>query len=115
MPGPKNPQKRKIIHHLVRPRRLSPNRITRQLLGLEGRLAGKGHRLGGREPAVPIADPVRVAGPDDGGHAAFDDVGELGEEGARVVPRGGEFLVGCVGAFLVGGLGADGFDDGGLG
>lgn len=111
----KNPQKRKIIHHLKRPSRLAPNGITGQLLRAERRLAGIGHRLSGREPAVPVADPVRVAGPHDRRHAAFDHVGELPEEGARVVPRGGEFLVRCVGAFLVGGLGADGFHDGGLG
>ena len=85
--------------------------IARQCLRLERSLAGIGDNVGGRELAEPVADPIGVAGPDDGRNTRLDEVGELREERAVVVARGDKFLVVRVGAFLVGGLGADGFDD----
>ena len=111
MPRPKNPQKAEIIHRLKSAGRGPVDRVARQRLRRERCLARIGNGVGGREPAEPVADPVGVTGPDDGRDARLDDVGELREEGAGVVARGSEFLVGCVGAFLVGRLGADGLDD----
>ena len=111
----KDPQKAKIVHRLERAALRTSHIIRRQLARRELVLAGERNCIRGREPTVPVADPVGVAGPDDGGDAGLDDVGELGEEGAGVVACCGELLVRRVGAFLVGGLGADGLDDGGIG
>ena len=112
MPRAKNPQKPKIPHLLEIPTMAPRNRIRPQRLRLESALPTIRHRFRRRLAPEPVADPVRVAGPDDGLHARIDDVRELGEEAAGVVASRGEFLVGRIGAFLVRGLGADGFDDG---
>lgn len=111
----KDPQKAEIVHRLKGAALRASHIIRRQLVGRELVLARKRHCIRGREAAVPIADPVGVAGPDDGGDAGLDDVGELAQEGAGVVACCGELLVRRVGAFLVGGLGADGLDDGRVG
>lgn len=115
MPRAKDPQKAEIVHRLERAALRTIHVIRRQLIRRELVLAGKRHCIRGREAAVPVADPVGVAGPDDGGDARLDDVGKLAQEGAGVVACCGEFLVWRVGAFLVGGLGADGLDDAGIG
>ena len=114
MPGPKHPQKAQIIHRLDRAPLRPVHRIRRQRLGRERAGAGITDRVGGREPAEPIADPIRVAGPEDDADAALDDGGEGGEEVAGVVACGGEFVVGGVWAFCVCRLGSYGAGDGGL-
>ena len=114
MPGPKHAQKAQIIHRLHRAPLRPVHSIGRQRLRRERLRAGIRNRVGGREAAEPVADPIRVAGPQDDADAALDDGGEGGEEVAGVVARGGEFVVGGVGAFGVGRFSADGAGDGGL-
>ena len=101
MPRPKHPQERKVILLLERAALLAVDVIRRQRLGLESRCAGEIDGVGDGLAAEPVADEVGVAGPDDGLHAGFDDVAELGQEAAGVVAGGGEFVVDVVGAFLV--------------
>ena len=113
VPRPKDPRKAQFAHILKRPRRRAADRVARQRRALERRLAAVGNRLRRGLVAEPVADPVGVSGVDDRLDTRFHHVGELREERAGVVARGGKLLVGRVGAFLVGGLGADGFDDGG--
>ena len=108
MPGAKHPQEAEIVHGLERAALGAGHGVGRQGLGGEGGGAGEVDRVGGREAAEPVADPVGVAGPEDDADAAADDGAEGGEEVAGVVARGGEFVVGGVGALDVGGLGADG-------
>lgn len=112
MPRPEDAREAQLAHALESPRLCPAHRVTRQGRRLEGALPAICDGFGGGLVAEPVADPVGVAGPDDGLHALLDHVGELGEEGAGVVARGGELLVGCVGAFLVCGLCANGLDDG---
>lgn len=111
----KDPQKAKLVHGLEGAALRTSHIIRRQLARCKLALAGPRDCIRGREPTIPVADPVGVTGPDDGGDAGLDNVGELREEGAGVVAGGGELLVRRVGAFLVGGLGADGLDDGCVG
>ena len=53
-------------------------------------MAGIGDRVGGSLAAVPVADKVGVAGPDERRYARGDDGGKLGEEGARVCEEEGD-------------------------
>ena len=114
MPGSKHPQEAEVVHRLERPPRRPVDGVGRQRRGREGGGAGVGDGVGGGEAAEPVADPVGVAGPHDDADAAFDDGGEGREEVAGVVARGGEFVVGGVGALGVGRFGADGARDRGL-
>ena len=101
MPRRKHPQKPKIILLLERAAWLAVDVVRRERLGLEGRGAGKIDGVGDGLAAEPVADEVGVAGPDDGLHAGFDNVAELGQETAGVVAGGGEFVVDVVGTLLV--------------
>ena len=114
VPRAKHPQEAEIVDALERAPFRAVDRVGCQRRGRERGRAGVRDRVGGREAAEPVADPVGVAGPQDDADAALDDGGEGGEEVAGVVARGGEFVVGGVGALGVGGLGADGAGDGGL-
>lgn len=112
MPRSKHPRKAQLPHRLERPRLLPRNIKRHQRRALKRSVPIIRHRLSGRLVAEPIADPIRVAGPDNSLHALLDYVRELGEEGAGVVARCGELLVGRIGAFLVGRFGADGLNYG---
>ena len=114
MPGPKHPQKAKIIHRLDRAPLRPADGIGGQRLGRESRGAGISDRVGGREAAEPVADEICVAGPQDDADAALDDGGEGGEEVAGVVARGGEFVVGRVWALGICSSRPNSAGDGGL-
>lgn len=110
MPGAKDPREAQISHRLERARLLPGNVVRRQGRCLESTLPAVGDSFSGSLVAEPVADPVRVTGPDDGLNALLHDFGDLREEGSGVVACGAEFQLGCTGAFLIGCLGADGCD-----
>ena len=131
MPGPKHPQEAQVIHRLERASLYAVDRVGRQCLGREGGGARVRDRVGGRETAEPVADPVGVAGPEDHADAALDDGGEGWEEVAGVwewwyvswtflwrekeigltIACGGEFVVGCIWALGVGCFGTNSASD----
>ena len=115
MARPIDPQKREFALGFKHPTFLPTYRIRLQILRLELLCTRELDGVGDGLAAEPVADEICVAGPDDGLDATRgDDGGELGEEGAGVISRRGELVVDVIRAFLVGGLGADGFHDGGL-
>ena len=61
--------------------------VVGQGLGLEGRLARVGDGVGDILHAHPVAQPVRVARPKEGGHVGGHDGREGGQEGTRVCPN----------------------------
>lgn len=110
-----NPQKRKFPLRFKHPALLPTDRIRLQSLRLKLLCTGELNGVSDSLAAEPVTDEICVAGPDDGlDGSRGDDGGELGEEGARVIPRRGELVVDVIRAFLVGGFGADGFHDRGL-
>ena len=76
MAGPKNPHKPEIALRLERSRLGSVDRVRCQRFGGERRGAGVGDCVGCCEAAVPVADPVGIAGPDGDGDPGLDDAGE---------------------------------------
>lgn len=113
MPRAKHPQKREPPLGLKLPPLLPRDIVRRQTLRLKRLRAREGDRVGDGLAAEPVADEIRVTRPHDGLHARGHDGGELREEGAGVIPRGGEFVVHVTGTLLVGCFRADGFGDGG--
>lgn len=78
MPSPKDPRKTQLPYRLKRPCLLPRHVIRRQRRTLESGLSIIRHRLRSRLVAEPIADPIRISGPDHGLHAFLHNVGELG-------------------------------------
>lgn len=84
MPRRENPQETQIPNRLKRAPLRPRNCIRLQRRSREGACAGVGNHVRGREPAEPVADPVGVAGPDEGREACLHDGAEGGQEGAGV-------------------------------
>ena len=84
MPGPKHPQPTQVPLRLERAPRRPVHGVALHRQALEGRLAAVGDGVCGGEATEPVADPICVSGPDEGGYTRLDDGGEGGKEGARV-------------------------------
>ena len=78
MSSSKNPEKGEIVLLLESSSLLAVDVVRSKALSLKSRCSREINSVSSRLPAEPITDEVRVAGPDDGLHSGFDDVGELG-------------------------------------
>jgi hypothetical protein len=130
--GAKDSQPAEVVNGLELATGLAADGVVLHGGGAEGRGAGILDGVGDVKTSEPVADPVGVAGPDDGLDTGGDDVGERCEEGTgiwfrisrryrmgwlgrRTIAGGRELGVRSVGALGVGALGTDGLHDGGAG
>ena len=84
MPSPENSEEAQIRDALERASLDAVDVVGRQRFACKGGCAGVLDRVGGREAAKPIADPVSVASPHDNADTGLDDGGEGGKEVAGV-------------------------------
>lgn len=110
-----DPQEVQVSNRLELSIRRSINSVLSKCGGLElgavGVVEVVYHQLG----SVPVANPVKITGPDEHVDAALHNLGQGLEERPGLVPTGDDLCVGAGRAFAVGALGSDGCNDGGVG